>query len=398
MAYHRPIFQTIVARLQEPRVRMQVLAGPRQCGKTTLARQVLSVWSNPSRYASADEVGGRDRLWIETMWNELRRELRETGPGTEGLLVLDEIQKIPAWSDTIKSLWDDDTWHARPIKVLLLGSSPLLVQRGLSESLAGRFEKISVPHWSFTEMRDAFGWTLDQFIFFGGYPGGADLIRDPDRWSRYVLDALVETTFSRDIFQVSRVDKPHLLRRLLELACVYSGRILSYQKMVGQLQDAGNTTTLAHYLDLLSGAGLVTGLQKYSGELVRARASSPKLVALNNALVSAISGRSFRDANSDASFRGRLVESAVGAHVARWKDLGPYHIHYWRERNEEVDFVVRRGSDLLAIEVKSSERRESLPGMVAFRRAYPAAGAIVVGGGGIELEDFFLREPEAWFD
>ncbi len=397
MDYRRPVFKTLTSRFREPRARIQVMAGPRQSGKTTLARQILAEWTYPSRYASADDAGSRDRTWLDTVWNELRREVRDAGPGAEGLLVLDEVQKIPAWSDTVKSLWDDDTWHERPVKVLLLGSSPLLVQRGLSESLAGRFEKIGVGHWSFAEMRDGFGWSPEEFIFFGGYPGGADVIRDPDRWSRYVLDSLVETTFSRDIFQVSRVDKPHLLRLLLELGCAYSGRILSFQKMVGQLQDAGNTTTLAHYLDLLAGAGFVTGLQKYSGEQVRVRASSPKLVAQNTALVSAFSGRGFRDARADASFWGRLVETAVGAHLLRSRESDATRIFYWRDRNMEVDYVVRRGADLLAIEVKSSARPESLPGMVAFRRAYPEARAMLVGGGGIPIEEFLARDVAEWF-
>jgi len=194
-----------------------------------------------------------------------------------GVLVLDEIQKIPGWSETVKRLWDEDSRRRVPLKVLLLGSAPLLVARGLSESLAGRFELLHLPHWSFAEMRTAFGWSVDKFIFYGGYPGAAPLVAEPTRWARYILDALVETSISRDVLLLTRVDKPALLRRLFELACRYSGQVLSYTKMLGQLQDAGNTTTLAHYLDLLAAAGMVTGLPKYAGDAARSRGSSPKL-------------------------------------------------------------------------------------------------------------------------
>jgi len=217
----------------------------------------------------------RGPAWIEQQWEAARLLAREAG--REGaLLALDEVQKVPRWSESLKRLRDEDSRAALPLKVVLLGSAPLLVQKGLTESLTGRFEILHLPHWSYVEMRDAFGWTLDQYLFYGAYPGAAPLVDEPERWARYIRDSLIETTIARDVLLLSRVDKPALLRRLFELGCTYSGRILSYTKMLGQLQDAGNTTTLAHYLDLLAGAGMVVGLQKYAGGAARRRGSSPK--------------------------------------------------------------------------------------------------------------------------
>src|SRR5205807_8790309 len=245
------------------------------------------------------------------------------------------------------------------LKVVLLGSAPLLVQRGLTESLAGRFEVLHLPHWSFAEMRAAFGFSLEEYVYFGGYPGAASLVHEPDRWRRYILDALIETTIARDVLLLTRVDKPALLRRLFELGCRYSGQVLSYTKMLGQLHEAGNTTTLAHYLELLGGAGLLTGLAKYSGRAVRQRGSSPKLQVLNTALMSAQSGLSLDEARADREFWGRLVESAVGAHLANSAAVGECELFYWREGSREVDFVVRVGRTLTAIEVKSGRTRDT---------------------------------------
>ncbi len=280
--------------------------------------------------------------------------------------------------------------------MVLPGSAPLLVQAGLTESLAGRFEILHLPHWSFSEMREAFGWTLDRYLFYGAYPGAAPLADQPQRWSRYIRDALIETTIARDVLLLSRVDKPALLRRLFELGCGYSGRILSYTKMLGQLQEAGNTTTLAHYLDLLAGAGILTGLQKYAGAAVRRRGSSPKLQVLNTALMTAQSGLSLAEARKDREFWGRLVESAVGAHLANAAAAGACEIFYWRDRNREVDFVVRAGKRLVAIEVKGGRRRDALPGMAAFAEAFRPTRKLLVGGDGIAIEEFLSEPVEYW--
>ncbi len=388
------IHATLLRRLREPRRFVQVLAGPRQAGKTTVVRQVMEASALPAHYASADEPTLRHRAWLEQQWDVGRLKARESRRGA--LLVLDEIQKVPGWSDTVKLLWDADTHAREPLKVVVLGSSPLLVQRGLTESLAGRFEIIPVPHWSFGEMREAFGWTLDQFIFYGAYPGAAPLIGEPERWRRYIVDALIETSISRDILLLTRVDKPALLRQLFHLGCDYSGQILAYQKMLGQLQDAGNTVTLAHYLQLLQGAGMVAGLAKFAHGQARQRGSSPKLLALNTALMSAQSGRTFAEARTDGSYWGRLVESCVGAHLLNTSLGTNLEVTYWRDRSQEVDFVLRQGNKLAAIEVKSSLAKDAMPGMEAFARRFQPKLKLLVGGQGIRLEEF-LSQPAAYW-
>jgi predicted AAA+ superfamily ATPase len=385
----------LAARLAEPRRFLQVVAGPRQTGKTTLVRQVLEDFGERARYASADEPTLRDRAWLATQWEMARETARRLG-GTGAILALDEIQKVPGWSETVKRMWDEDTVARRRVRVVLLGSAPLLLQTGLSESLAGRFEVLPIPHWSFSEMREAFGFTIEQYIYFGGYPGSAPLISDPARWARYIRDSLIETTIARDVLLLSRVDKPALLRQLFELGCRYSGQILSYTKMLGQLHDAGNTTTLSHYLDLLAGAGMMAGLRKYSGSVVRQRGSIPKLQVFNNALVSAQSGLTPKEARSDPDFWGRLVESAVGAHLSNAAITGECELFYWRERNREVDFVVRHGRQVLAIEVKSGRRREALPGLTSFTDQHRPSRSLLVGADGIAIEAFLSRPISGW--
>ncbi len=395
IAYARPQAEALARRLTEPRRFIQAVAGPRQVGKTTLVQQVTEASGLATRFASADEPTLRGAGWIEQQWEAARLATRDAGK-RGGVLVVDEVQKIPGWSETVKRLWDEDTRARRPLKVVLLGSAPLLIARGLTESLAGRFEVLHLPHWPFAEMRAAFGWSLDQYIFYGGYPGAAPLIREPRRWARYIIDSLIETTISRDVLLLSRVDKPALLRRLFELGCRYSGQVLSYTKMLGQLQDVGNTTTLAHYLDLLAGAGLIVGLPKFAAQAVRQRGSSPKLQVLNTALVTAPSGLAFDEARADRAFWGRLVESAVGAHLANAVAAGACELFYWRERNQEVDFVVRAGRRLTAVEVKSGRAPDAQPGLTAFAAAFNPHRALLVGGDGIPVEEFLSRPVERW--
>ena len=393
--YTRPQNTLLARRIKERRRFIQVITGARQVGKTTLVRQVTTTSGIPVRYASADEPTLQSTEWIAQQWEAARLEAKES-KRRGSLLVLDEIQKVPHWSESVKRLWDADSANDVPLKVVLLGSAPLLIQRGLTESLAGRFEIIHLPHWSYPEMQKAFGWTLDQFLFYGSYPGAASLVKDPARWARYVKDSLIETTISRDVLLLTRVDKPALLRRIFELGCAYSGQILSYQKMLGQLQDAGNTTTLAHYLDLLAGAGMVIGLQKFAGGASRRRASSPKLQVLNTALISAQSGVTLKVARQDTTFWGRIVESAVGAHLANAAAAGICEVFYWRDRNREVDFVVRVGKTLTAIEVKSGRSQEHLPGMEAFANEFKPTHMLLVGGDGIAVEDFLSKPVEHW--
>lgn len=383
----RAIFSTLLDRLAEAPERLQIVSGPRQVGKTTVVRQALAACGLPSHYASADDPTLRDAAWLDEQWQEGRRLARDHEGGA--VLAIDEIQKVDNWAETVKRLWDGERAEARPLRVILLGSAALLIQHGLSESLTGRFELIRAPHWSFSEMRDAFGFSFEQFVYFGGYPGAAPLVDDEERWASYVLDSIVETTISRDLLLLTRVDKPALLRGLFRLVCDYSSQIVSYQKLTGQLQDAGNTTTIAHYLDLLAGAGLAVGLEKYSAGKVRQRRSTPKLLALNTALVSATSGRTLAESRKSRDYWGRLVETAVGAHL--WAARSPRtELLYWRDRGREVDFVLSRGDSLTAIEVKSGRRRDGLPGMSAFDSAHGPADKVLVGGDGTPLETFLL--------
>lgn len=395
MAYVRPHVVTLRARLAERRHLIEVVAGPRQSGKTTLVHQATATRAFRVHYASADEPTLRGAEWIAQQW-ELARDLVRARRAPGVVLALDEVQKLSGWSETVKRLWDEDTRRKLALRVVLLGSAPMLIQRGLTESLAGRFEVIHAGHWSFEEMQRAFGWTVEQYVFYGGYPGAAPLIGEPDRWRRYVMDSLIETTISRDVLLMSRVDKPALLRRLFELGCRYSGQILSYTKMLGQLQDAGNTTTLAHYLDLLAGAGMLAGLQKFAGSAARSRGSSPKLQVLNTALITAPSGLTIDEARADHDYWGRLVESAVGAHLANAAAGGACELFYWRDRNREVDFVVRVGKAVIAIEVKSGRAPRTLPGMDAFAEQFELKRALLVGGDGVALADF-LRQPVAFW-
>jgi hypothetical protein len=392
--FRRPQAAELARRLSEPRRFLQVVAGARQVGKTTLVQQVVEDSVLPVRFASADEPTLRGPEWIGQQWEAARSAAERDG----AILVLDEVQKAQGWSESVKRHWDEDTRAKRPIRVVLLGSAPLLVQQGLTESLAGRFEVLRLPHWSLAEMRAAFGFSLDQYLYFGGYPGAAPLVHEPERWRRYVLDALVETTIARDVLLLTRVDKPALLRRLFELGCQYSGQVLSYTKMLGQLHDAGNTTTLAHYLDLLGGAGLLTGLAKFSGGAARQRGSSPKLQVLNTALMTSQSRSSYDESRKDREYRGRLVESAVGAHLANAAATGECELSYWRERNHEVDFVVRTGRRVVGIEVKSGRRRDALPGLARFAEAFRPTKTLLVGDDGIAIEEFLLQPIAHWTD
>lgn len=394
-SFRRPQHATLLDRLRQRRRFIQAVTGPRQVGKSTLVQLAVEVLDVPVRYVSADEPTLRGPEWVTQQWEAARLSI-ESEDGA--VLVIDEIQKVPHWSETVKRLWDEDSRARRSLKVVLLGSSPGLIAEGLTESLAGRFESISAGHWTFAEMRAAFGWSLEEYVFYGGYPGAAPLIAEPARWQRYVRDSLIETTIARDVLMMTRLHKPALMRRLFELACRYSGQELSYTKMLGQLQDAGNTVTLAHYLDLLGGAGMVRGLQKYAGDVARRRASSPKLQVLNTALMTALSGLTIEQAKRDREFWGHLVESAVGAHLANAALSGACEVHYWRDGNEEVDFVVTAGRALTAIEVKSGRTRGAHSGSAAFARAFKPTRSLLVGGDGIALEQFLAKPVEHWVE
>ena len=418
MGFQRAQVATLIRRLSEKPAFIHALFGPRQTGKTTIVRQALPQLDVAFRYLAVDEpepeglddaqydVDVRvaparpardtwDTRWIVRQWEAARRTAERSDGGA--VLVFDEIQKIRRWSEAVKGLWDADRATDCPLHVVILGSSPMGMQAGLSESLAGRFERIPVTHWSFAEMSAAFGVSLPEYLYFGGYPRGAAIRREPDRWRDYVLRSIVEPHVERDLLSMTRVDKPALLKRLFELGTEWSGQILAYNKMLGQLQDAGNTTTLARYLDLLTVAGLLTGLPKYAGRAPRRRGSSPKLQVLNTALMTASSGYSCDEAMADRTFRGRLTESAVGAHLFNTASTVT-RLHYWRDGPDEVDFVLQRGPRLLAIEVKSGPRRADRRGRDAFSARFRPGRTLLVGEGGVPFNEFLAVPADHWLD
>ena len=391
MAFERAIVAELSDALERRPPRLQVLVGPRQVGKTTAAAQVVARLGWPSHTASADAPLPHPPEWIETQWRLARAAGRR-----RVLLVLDEIQKVRGWSEVVKRLWDEETRTGGRVRPLLLGSSALLVQKGLTESLAGRFYLHRCAHWTWPECREAFRWPLERWIYYGGYPGAAALAGDEPAWKRYVTDALIETVIARDVLQLQTVTKPALLRHLFALAAAYPAQILSYTKMLGQLQDAGNTVTLAGYLRLLQTAFLASGLELHTKGQVRRRGSSPKLILWNNALVNAPSILSFREARADGAWWGRLIENAVGAHLLNGLHGPQWEVGYWRANGDEVDFVVSRGARSWALEVKSG-RGGKAGGIAAFRKRYPEAGAWLIGESGVPLEEFFTRPAGHWF-
>ncbi len=391
--FERSILATLCKALGKPLPVFQVLAGPRQVGKTTLAKQAIARLGMPAVYASADASLPPGPEWIETQWRMAQLKATDDAPA---LLVLDEIQKVRGWAETIKRLWDNRDPEQPEIRLLLLGSSVLLLREGLAESLAGRFFLHRCSHWSFSECRAAFGWSLDRWLYFGGYPGAAVFTANESEWRQYVSESLVETVLARDVLQLQRIAKPTLLRHLFALAACFPAQVLSYNKMLGQLHDAGNTTTLAHYLSLLESAMLASGLEAFWRGRARKRGSSPKLILWNNALVTAVSPRTLEQSIQDSAWRGRLVENAVGAHLLNGLSPADHSIAYWREGDKEVDFVVTAGATDWAMEVKSG-REGKVTGLQAFRERYPKSRALLIGGGGISLEDFFLSPAADWF-
>lgn len=393
--FQRAHLQQLIKRMNEPRKFIQVLTGPRQVGKTTLVGQLVGELSYPYLIVSADAVALSNGSWLQQQWNTAQLQMDQSG-ADKFLLVIDEIQKIEQWSETVKLMWDSDTRHNRNMQVILLGSSRLLLQKGLTESLAGRFETTYMGHWSFAEMQAAFNWNMQQYIWFGGYPGAATLIDEEERWKDYVMNALVETSISKDILMLTRVEKPALMKRLFELGSLYSGQILSYTKMIGQLQEAGNTTTLSHYLDLLNTAGLLGGIEKYAGDIIRKRSSSPKFQVHNTAFISAQSNQTLEQIIKAPAEWGRMVESAVGAHLLNMAQSGAFNLFYWRERNEEVDFVVERRGKLVAIEVKSGAKSQ-VKGMEPFNQQYHPQKLLLVGEGGMPIEVFLKMNLKELF-
>lgn len=385
--FTRELSKRLAQRLAEPRAFIQVVMGPRQTGKTTAIKQAVKASGLENRIASADSAMTLTGDWIELEWRQARALAQSSG---SAVLVLDEIQKVMGWSETVKALWDEDSWNDVPLAVVLSGSSSLLLGSGLTESLAGRFELLRSTHWSLAEMSEAFGYSLDDYLMFGGYPGAAILKDDVDRWREYMRDSIVESTISRDVLQMEDVRKPALMRALFELGAQYSAQEISYRKLLGQLDDKGNTDTVRHYLDLLSKAGIMSGLQKYDAKQLRSRASSPRLMVHDPSLMSSM-WRGAGDLLADSSLRGHLVETAVGARLIARSAVEGFDLYWWRDGDLEVDFVVKRNDGAVtAIEVKSGKVTES--GMNEFLKRNPEANPMVVGDRNISIEQFLKDE------
>ena len=380
--FRRTVSTKLEERLNETRAFIQVVMGPRQTGKTTAVKQAVKATELPVRVASADGVFELGAGWIEMQWRQARELTRNNA---KAVLILDEIQKIQQWPETVKALWDEDSWNDTPLLVILTGSSSLLLNSGLTESLAGRYELLRSTHWSLTEMIEAFNYTLEDYLKFGGYPGSARLKADEDRWREYMRDSIIEATISRDVLQMEDVRKPALMRALFELGAQYSAQELSYRKILGQLDDRGNTDTLKHYLDLLDGAGMMSGIQKFDNKQIRSRASSPRLMVHDPALMTSM-WRGQTSLFDDPTARGHLVETAVGAYLLNRAVIDNFEVYWWREGDKEVDFVVKRGEEITAIEVKSG--RVSKSGMTDFLRLYPQAKPLIVGDVNTSVEDF----------
>ena len=394
--FERKYLSVLEERIKENKNLIQVITGPRQSGKTTLASQLTEKISIGFNFVSADAVSSSSLGWIEQQWEAARIKMKSSG-SKSFLLIIDEIQKIHNWSEQVKKEWDKDRRTKINLKIILLGSSTLLIDRGLSESLTGRFELIKLPHWSFREMNEAFGFTPEQYIYFGGYPGAADFINDEKRWRDYIHNSIIDTTISKDILQLTTIQKPALLKNLFELACIYNGQILSYTKILGQLTDAGNTTTLTHYQDLLNQVWFISGLQKFSGSKIKTKSSSPKWLAYNTSLLSVYAKENFLETTNNPETFGRRVEQAVGAYLLNQSRLYNFSVNYWRDGNFEVDFILQKNKKVIAIEVKTG-RIKFHTGLEEFRKKYKPLKTILISDDALSWKDFLKLNMIELFD
>lgn len=363
-------------RWNDPKGLLQVLTGPRQVGKTTAITSLID--EKNTIYASADLPSPPTIDFIVTHWEKARGF-----PTPDRALVLDEVQKIPRWSEVVKGLWEEDRRNRFPLKVCLLGSSALLIEKGLSESLTGRFETSYFPHWIFPECRETFGSSLAAYAVIGGYPKAYDFREDPERLEGYLQSSIIEPALGRDILALHSVDKPALLRQLFWYVSRLPSQIVSYEKILAHLQGRGNSATLVHYSELLAAAFLVVPLSNFSFRPHRTKRSLPKWVIPNPALI-------------DSSIRkqglaGFLFENLVGAHLLNiFFGSKRYSLHYWREEEREIDFILAdKNEPTLAIEVKSGRLKKiPAPTIDNFKKRGFLCPVLVVSQENIET---FLR-------
>jgi len=393
--YERKQLKVIQSRLNERKNLIQVITGPRQVGKTTLASQLTKKINVPFHFVSADAVPSSNSIWIQQQWDFVRTQLKTSGVDTY-LLIIDEVQKLNNWSELVKKEWDKDRRENANIRVVLLESSTLLISKGLSESLMGRFELIQLPHWSYSEMADAFGFSADEYVYFGSYPGSAHLIKDESRWKDYIRNSIIEPTISKDILQLTNIQKPALLKNLFELGCIFNGEVLSYTKILGQLTDAGNTTTLAHYQKLLDEVWLLGGLQKFSGSEVKSRASSPKWIVYNSSLSSVFEDLNFKSIKNDQVKWGRKVEQTIGAYLINLARVNNFQVFYWRDVNDEVDFVIQKNNKAIPIEVKTGKAK-SHKGLINFTKKFNIKKSVLISEDALNWREFLRLDVSDLF-
>ena len=397
MQYERQHLAILKSRMAEPRRRMQIIMGPRQVGKSTLVYQYCDGIDTPYDFFSADGVSRFDTTWIPNHWQEARMKMDLHGD-KEHIIIIDEVQKIIGWSEQVKKEWDEDTRNKRNLKVILLGSSRVLLQKGLDESLEGRFEPIKMGFWEWNEMRDAFGFTMQQYIYFGGFPGLAPDIHDEDRWRNLMEDAIITPILTRDILEIEEIRNPALLRQVFELACMESARELSLTKMQGTM-NSGTVPTIKNYLNILDQTMTVKPLQKYAPSVIKEKNSVPKMQVFNSAFRNRYGLFSYEEAVANPTEWGRQVESAVGAHLANRSLLDGFELLYWRdEHKKECDYVLKKGQALVAIEVKSSSADDT-SGFEKFKELYGEhlTAALIVGPEGLPLDDFFEMDLKQLF-
>lgn len=395
--YQRRHLNILKSRMAEPRRRMQIVMGPRQVGKSTLAGQFTEGISVPFDFFAADGVNRFDSSWIPNKWQQVRMRM-DIHSEQEHILIIDEVQKIRGWSEQVKKEWDEDSRSHRNLKVILLGSSRLLLQKGLEESLEGRFETIKMGYWDWQEMHEAFGFSVDEYVYFGGFPGLAPDIQDEDRWRNLMEDSIISPILTRDILEIEEIRNPALLRQVFELACIESAKELSLTKMQGTM-NSGTVPTIKKYLDILNKSMIVQPLQNYSPSRVKEKQSVPKMQVFNNAFRNRFGTFSFDEARVDPAECGRLVESAVGAHLANRAMTDDYELFYWRnERRQECDYVLRKGQALVAIEVKSGSVDKTV-GFEKFKEQFAdkVTAAFIVGPHALPLDDFFIMDLKSLF-
>jgi hypothetical protein len=353
-------------------------------------------------YVASDEPDAALPGFWERRWAEAEAR---AGQGN-AVLLLDEIHHLSDWAARLKSHWDRARRRHIPIHVVATGSSALRVATGSRESLAGRFERLTLSHWPAAALVEAFHLSpreaAHNFVRFGSYPGAVEFQQNFARWRDYLRDAIIEPAIGRDVLALGTVRRPALLRQVFAIATGAPAQIMSLQKMQGQLQDRGALETVAHYLALLQDAYLVVPLEKYAIQVHRRRASPPKLVVLNNALLSATHPNGPPDPAREPDRFGFWVENACLAFAINQDQ----QVTYWREEPQEVDAILDGSWGKWAVEVKTGKFDiQALRGLLEFCRRNSAFTPLVISAPGgeevaqrhgiqsISWEDFLVTGP-----